>query len=316
MRVLLRVVIGLLVLGLAVAALDHLLPEKMAHLSVGVQRRISGVELKHTQIPGFDIAYLEGGAGEPLVLVHGIGADKDNWDRVAMYLTHHYRVISIDLPGFGDSSKPADADYGIDAQVARLDQILDALQLPVVHLGGNSMGGWITAAYTAAHPARVQTLWLLDPAGVQAAKESEVRRAYRESSQYLLFARSEAEYERIIDVVFVHRPFVPYSVRHVLAQRAVANYDLHTAIFRKLMEQWEATALDGRVTGLRTPTLIVFGDHDRAVDPSAGETLVKLMPSAKLVVLPDVGHLPMLEVPRRAAGDYIDWRDGLEPVAH
>jgi abhydrolase domain-containing protein 6 len=315
MRYLVRAIVVLAVLIGLVAVLDRALPGPMARYSIAIQRGISHLEAKRTQIPGgFDIAYLEGGKGDPLVLVHGIGADKDNFDRVAMLLTRHYRVIALDMPGFGESSKPADADYRVDAQVGRLDQFLDALKLDVVHLGGSSMGGWIVAAYAAAHPQRVQSLWLLGPAGIRDAKESEVRRAYHESGKYLLFAQNPEEYERIMDIVFAHRPFVPYSVRHELAARAAANYDLHTSIFRALIGETQQPPLDGLVKDLPTPALIVFGDHDRAVDPSAGETLHRLMPHSQLIVLPDVGHLPMLEEPNRTARDYLEFRAGLEPV--
>lgn len=314
MRFLLRLAFVVLVILAALAAFDRLLPERMAGVALTLQRRVAGLEAKRTQIPGFDIAYLEGGAGAPLVLVHGIGADKDNFDRVAMYLTRHYRVIAIDLPGFGESSQPAGADYGIAAQTQRLGQILDALQLGAVHLGGSSMGGWIIGTFAADHPERVQSLWLLGAAGLSGVKLGEVRRAYRESGQYLLFARTPEEYERIIDTVFFARPYLPYSVRHVLGQRAIRNYELHTSIFRTLDEQWERTALDARLPAVNAPTLVVFGDHDRAIDPSAGLRFAELLPHARLIVMQDIGHLPMLEAPGRAARDYLEFRTALEPV--
>lgn len=311
MRLLLRLLIVLAVLAGLVVTLDYAAPERMAALSLKLQRAAAKLEEKRTQIPGYEIAYLEGGSGEPLVLVHGIGADKDNFDRVAMKLTAHYRVISIDLPGFGESAKPADGDYGISAQVAHLGQILDALGLERVHLGGSSMGGWIVANFAAAQPQRVQSLWLLAASGVRAAQLSEVRKAWLDRGEYRLFSRSPAEFEQVLDTVFVERPFLPHSVRQVLAARAAANYELHTAIFRRLMQEWEVNAVDAHVKGLAVPTLLMWGEEDRAVDVSSVKVLQGLMPNAQAVIYPGVGHLPMLEAWREAARDYLAFRSRL-----
>ncbi|HUP93162.1 MAG TPA: alpha/beta fold hydrolase [Solimonas sp.] len=311
MRFLKRFVLAVVLIFIALIAADYLVPDVMARSSLKMQRAMAHLQLKQARIAGFDMPYLDGGKGEPLVLVHGIGADKDNFDQAAMWLTQHYRVISIDLPGFGEASKPADADYGIDAQVARLDLFMQALGLPRAHFGGSSMGGWIVASYAAAQPDKVQSLWLLGAAGANTAKESEVRRNYRESGQFMLFARNQDEFEHIMDTVFVHRPFVPHSVRHALAARAAQNYSLHTRIFADLIRDMDKTALEDRLAGSQVPALIVYGDGDRAVDPSAGEVLHKLMPNSKLIVMPGVGHLPMLESPRQTAKDYIAFRESL-----
>lgn len=311
MRLLLRGLVVFALLVAALVALDRLAPERMAALALKAQRAAAGLEEKRTRIPGFEIAYLEAGAGEPLVLVHGIGADKDNFDRVALKLVKHYRVIAIDLPGFGESSKPAGGDYGIEAQARHLGQVLDALGLSRAHLGGSSMGGWIVARYAALAPERVQSLWLIGAAGVRSAELSEVRRAWLERGEYLLFARTAREFERILDTVFVERPFLPHGVRQVLAERAAANYELHTAVFRRLMDEWEDSALERHVAGLPTPTLLMWGDRDRAVDVSSVAVLESLMPHAQAVVYAGVGHLPMLEVPGRAAGDYLAFRAAL-----
>lgn len=301
---------ALVVLG---GLLEHLLPEQMARGQVALQHRLSGLHLAQVQIPGFDIPYLEGGPpeGEPLVLVHGFGADKDNFDRVAMYLTGTFHVISLDLPGYGEASKPADADYGIPRQVERLGQFLGALHLQRVHLGGNSMGGWIVATYAAAHPERVASLWLLDPAGVSGAKPSEVVRAYTERGEFLLLAKTQDDFERILNTVMVHPPFLPWSVKHVLAARAIANYGLHARIFRDLSQSWSTAALEPRVTGLATPTLIVWGERDRATDVSGAEILHQLMPRSQVVIMPDVGHLPHLEAAKPTAAAYLAFRRGL-----
>ncbi|HSW13495.1 MAG TPA: alpha/beta hydrolase [Solimonas sp.] len=310
MRLVLRLVVLLVLLGGGLVAFDRFLPAQAADLGLRAERAQSQLEEKRLKIDGFDIAYLEGGQGEPLVLVHGIGADKDNFTRVARWLTPYYRVIAIDLPGFGESGKPGDADYGIPAQAERLDQIMQALNLSRAHFGGSSMGGWIIATYAAKYPNKVGSLWLLGAAGTDGGKPTEVRKAW-ERGEYLLFAKTPEEFERTIDFVFVKRPFLPYSVRQVMAQQAIGNYELHTRIFGDLMKNWSDYSVNAKIRGLPVPALIVFGDQDRAVDPGDGIIWQSLLPQSQLEMMQDIGHLPMAEAPQVVAQRYLAFRKSL-----
>ncbi|MFA9218707.1 MAG: alpha/beta fold hydrolase, partial [Sphingomonadaceae bacterium] len=163
-----------LLLLLALMAYERLAPLAAAQQGLRLERWRSGLRLGQVQIPGFDLPYLEGGHGAPLVLIHGFAGDKDNFTRVARFLTPHYRVICPDLPGFGDSTRRTDASYSIAEQVERLRALLDQLAPGRVHLGGNSMGGFIAAQFAATYPERVASLWLLDAAGTEAAQSSDI----------------------------------------------------------------------------------------------------------------------------------------------
>lgn len=309
MKFLFRLVAAVFVLAIAFVAADHLLPKPMAQVNLQLIHWIDGVDHKTVQIPGFDIAYLDGGSGEPLVMVHGIGADKDNWSQVMPFLRGTGRLIALDLPGFGESSKPADADYSIGTQADRLGQFLDALQLPRAHFAGNSMGGAVVLEFARRHPERVESLWLLDPAGVGSAKESEMFRAYREDGKFLLFSKTPDDFAHVMSLVMSKPPALPYSVTHELAIAAAHNYDLHTRIFRDLTA--EVPHLEQDVTGLATPTLIVWGQQDRVLDPSGAEILHQALPNSQVVLMPGIGHMPMLESPHQSAADYKKFRAGL-----
>ena len=175
----------LLLLAFGVVAgltgLDRLAPHTVAPLLFELERTRCGLEAKRVQAAGFDIAYLEGGAGEPLVLVHGFGADKDNFARVAAYLIPHYRVLVPDLPGFGESSRSEGVSYAAAPQAERLRAFVRAVGVERVHLGGNSMGGFVVTQYAIDHPTEVASLWLLGPAGTRAAFDS-ARQHVRASS--------------------------------------------------------------------------------------------------------------------------------------
>jgi pimeloyl-ACP methyl ester carboxylesterase len=309
MRKLLLLVIGVVVLlAAAYLVLDFGFPAQFAAAAVNAERGAAGLQRKAVAIPGFNVVYLEGGQGRPLLLIHGFNGDKDNWTRVAKHLTPHYRVIAVDLPCWGESPRPTADECGIAQQMAYLDQIATALGLEHFDLGGNSMGGWIAAAYAAAHPERVDSLWLLAPAGVASAQTSDLGNIVKSGARMPLIARNEQEMQALLDFVCVHPPFVPRALLQVMAQRQAEHYELEKAIFEGLVKD---PPLESQVKGLQTRTLIVWGDHDRALHYSGAEILHKLMPNSQVLIMPDMGHVPMLEAPSRTAADYIAFRDSL-----
>ncbi len=298
-----------LVLILAAAgALCFLFPKQLAGFALGMERQRSGLHRAEVDIPGFHIVYLEGGSGEPLLLLHGIGADKDNWTRTSRWLTTHYHVIAPDLPGFGESSKPDTAHYAIDDQVRNVQAFADALHLDKFSIGGNSMGGWIAGAYVAAHPEHVITAWLLDPGGVAGAKKSEMMDIIDKGGHVPIFARNASEMHDLLNFVFVHPPYVPGIIIDEIAHEQASNYALNMKIFGELTDDWKSHALDTLLAGSKTATLITWGDHDRVLDVSGAEALHKVMPNSAVAIMPNIGHVPAVEAPQASAISYLKFR--------
>lgn len=308
-----RILLGLSTLLLlavgGLAVFDHLEPERSAAYAAQLERQRAHLERKTLAIPGFDIAYLEGGSGEPLVLVHGFGADKDNFTRVAGHLTAQYRVIIPDLPGFGESGRSADAGYRIAEQAQRLDQMLAALGIARAHFGGSSMGGWIIAAYAAQFPDKAQSLWLLAPGGVSTAQPSPMLQAYAATGASPLVVERAEDFPRVLELAMADPPFLPYSMKKVLGERAARDHALHSAIFRQLHD--ESQPLQDIALLVSAPSLIVWGAQDQVLDVSGAAILDAALPDSQLIIMADIGHLPMLEAPRRAAQDYLAFRRSL-----
>src|SRR4051812_34081180 len=165
---------GAVLAALAVACVlaCQLAPGPVTRLALRAERGFSGLSVKQAEVEGFAMPYLEGGSGDALVLIHGFAGDKDNFTRVARFLTRHYRVIIPDLPGFGDASRDMAASYRMADQVRRVHALLGQLGIKQVHLGGNSMGGFIAALFAATHPGMTSSAWLLDAAGTTAAHDT------------------------------------------------------------------------------------------------------------------------------------------------
>lgn len=308
MRIVVRVVVALVALLAGLVAFDYLAPYTSARLGLALEQRRSGLEEATASIPGFEMPYLHGGSGEPLILIHGFGAEKNNWTRVARFLTPHYRVIAPDLPGFGEASKPDTATYTIAEQVERLRQFMHGLGIQRAHLGGSSMGGFIATAWAAKYPDEVASLWLLDPGGTAAAYDSELRREYEKSGRILLVARTPDEHAAVRAIAMARQPFLPYSFKRVLSERAAANYALHSAIFRQMNQE---RPLESYVKAVAAPALIVWGAEDRVLSPKGAEAMHALLPNSRVVLMPGVGHLPMIEAVRESAADYLAFRQQL-----
>jgi pimeloyl-ACP methyl ester carboxylesterase len=297
-------VLGALVVGAGVY-FTTTAPERAVRAALAYERRLAGLERKEVSLAnGLTYAYLEGGQGEPLLLLHGFGANKDNFTRIAKYLTPRYRVIVPDHIGFGESSKPAQADYAPRAQAERLRALMRRLGATRLHLGGNSMGGHIALTYAALYPKEVQSLWLLNAAGVWSAPPSKLRRRMSETGENPMLVQDEEDFARLVSLVTAKPLMIPRPFLDVVAQERIKNHALEEKIFKQLA----ADSVEERIRGLAVPTLVVWGQQDRVLHPGSAGILQMLLIRSKVVMLPDVGHLPMIEAPERSALDYLRFR--------
>jgi len=309
MRIVKVILSFIIICILAGVGFVYLAPEKATKLALDMERERSGLERKEINLPGgLHYVYLEGGNGEPIMLLHGFGANKDNFTRIARFLTPHYKVIIPDHIGFGESGHPHNADYRPSAQAARIRTLAQALGITKVHLGGSSMGGHIAMMYAVLYPDEVKSLWLIDPAGIWSAPPSELRDIIVKTGKNPLLAKSEDEFAGIFAFVMSDPPFIPRPILNVMAQERIHNYELEKRIFKDLI----AESAEKYVTNLKNPTLIVFGDKDRAINPATADILHKLMPRSEVIIMKGLGHLPMIEQPRQSADDYLKFRAGLD----
>jgi pimeloyl-ACP methyl ester carboxylesterase len=285
----------------ALVGFVYLAPETATRLAIESDRSRAGLARKEVVLPdGLHSVYLEGGQGEPLVLLHGFGANKDTFNRAAAFLTPHYRVIVPDLLGFGESDHPQDADYAPSAQAERVHALAQKIGLKNFHLGGSSMGGHIALTYAARFPADVQSLWLLDSGGIWTAPLAE-------PANSPIFVKSSDDLAKALAFYMSEPPFIPGPMLKVLAQERIRNQ----ALEQRILKQITGDSIEARIAGMATPTLIVWGAQDRALNVATADILRKLLPHSQVIVMPGIGHLPMLEKAQQTAEDYLRFRAGL-----
>jgi abhydrolase domain-containing protein 6 len=296
-----------LVILIGLIGVYFLFPGVTFDLLQKAERRAAGLEQRSIDVNGLHIEYLEGGKGDALVLLHGFGANKDNWTRIGKYLTPYFRVIAPDLPGFGQSSADPDGDYTIGTQAERVKAFVRTLGIKSFHLGGNSMGGNIAGVYAARYPEDLKSLLLISPAGVVSAEPSEMFLLLKEGKPNPLVVENVEEYERLLDFVFVKRPFIPGPIKRYLIKEAIRHRPLNRKIFKQLHGSVGVPPLEDLLKGVKVPTLIVWGEKDRVLHVSGAKILESVMPEAKAEIMDSVGHVAMIEKPEETARLYLSF---------
>ncbi len=293
---------------LALIVLRVAFPNQLAVVTIRLIRIVCGMKARTIDVNGISWPYLEGGnpAGKPMLLIHGFGADKDNWPLFARELRRDFRLIAPDLPAFGDNDKTPGRDYRPKDQARYLERFVNALNLDRFHVAGNSMGGYIALEFALAFPGRLKTMALLNNAGVSMPNKSEVFRA-ADRGENVLVVNSVDEFAALLKKI-AHKslPF-PRYVLDYLGNKAVTQRDFIDPIFWRMHDDIVNRPLDGRLHEIDVPTLIVWGAHDEILDVSSVESMKDRLPNNEVVVFDDVGHVPMIECPKETAAAYRDF---------
>jgi abhydrolase domain-containing protein 6 len=309
MRTLLFVFVGLPVLLLGSY---YLLPFQWARLLMFLERTRSGLKAKHLTVDGRTFHYLEGGRGAPVVMVHGFGESSDHWAPMARSLTGRFRVVVPDLPGFGRTRASVSERFELPLQAGRLRALLGALGIHRYHLVANSMGGNIAGVIAHDDPDEVESLTLLEPQGIESRIPSAMDLQIRQGQTPLIPAREE-EFDRLVDMVFVKRPFIPRAVYRYLRKQTLASEALHRVIWKDLWSPAYPYLLERNLPGIRTPTLVIWGDSNRFLHETAIEKLERGLRDVRVLRMRACGHTPMLERPAEVRKHFVEFVSRLRP---
>jgi pimeloyl-ACP methyl ester carboxylesterase len=279
------------------------------HLGVGFLAATSGMKedgrLRFRTVPTKDhrISLLEAGTGPPVIAIHGLGASKASFLATVAALAPRFRVIAIDLPGFGDSDKPVGAPYDARYFATAIVQLLDALGLDRAHLIGNSLGGRVALEVALRTPDRVDRIALLAPSMAWRRKRpwAPALRLVRPELGVLPHA-PRAVVERVIDRVMPEARTswasagIDEFLRSFLTPRGRAAF--YAAARQIYLEEPEGD--DGfwpRLRRLDVPALFIWGRRDTLVPLAFARHVSEAVPAAEHLEL-DCGHVPQMERPR------------------
>lgn len=262
--------------------------------------------LQQTEIDGVRIAYQETGSGRPLILIHGVGAAQEIWDKNRDELSKHFRVITPDLPGCGRSAKPLRFDYSLLSLAAVMEKFVLSFSVlgEKVIVGGNSLGGGLALVMAPRIQEKISHLLLLGtvcypqemPWGFQLLR----RRGVGELAMLLTPAKLIAGMvlkEALCDDSLA----TPEAVR-LFARPARSPFWRWAQIqtIRRILPGSDAvTALTGSYRKIHVPTLIVWGKEDSITPLELSSRLSGDLPRACLETLDRCGHIPQFESPEK-----------------
>ena len=293
----------LLALALAGAVAFYVRPGPFVVAFQRVTEWKMGLRNGQAQLGKYQIHYVVGGQGKPLVLVHGLAGRAEDWLALIPELTRSgYRVYALDLLGYGRSEKP-DVDYSIALESDVLRQFLDDQKLQQPDIAGWSMGGWIALKFAAEHPERVHRLILLDSAGLKfdAVNASALR------------PKTEAELAHMMEILTPHpRPIPGFYARQVLRDLAAQDWIVDRAL--KSMSTGK-DIMDGRMDAVKMPVLIVWGKEDVLTPPDIGERMHEAMPQSLFYLVDGCGHLAPVNCSKRVGSSMVKFLNANPPLA-
>ena len=263
------------------------------------------IEIDGSAVNTIELGPEQADAGQPLVFVHGLSGSWPNWLEQLPVFARDHRVVTLDLPGFGHSPMPRER-ITIAGYARLLERLLDKLDLAAAAVVGNSMGGFIASELAISSPQRVERLVLVSAAGISthaprgsASAVPVLRRLERimMASGAWAASRSDtvARRARLRDValnVIVHDP--------TRLSAALAAEQVRGAGKPGFIQGLEAVLdydISARLPEIACPTLIVWGDRDRLINVRDADAFAQLIPNSRKVILPDTGHVSMLERP-------------------
>ncbi|MEQ8898563.1 MAG: alpha/beta hydrolase [Roseovarius sp.] len=242
-----------------------------------------------------DCAHWETGEGEPLFLIHGIGASHATWEGVVNALDGRYRCITYDLRGHGISPMP-DGTFQLDALVADLEALREKLGIESAHVAGHSLGGMIGPAYARCFPERVRSLGLLSTAA----------------------GRTEEDSRKVQGVVAaMERDGIP-NILSTLVDRwytddfAASNPDkvqarldqitgMSAEVFLNVFHIYAETEMAPWLHEVKAPSLVLTGELDGGCNPRLNQFIHETLPDSELVILEGLKHSILMEAPETVA---------------
>jgi pimeloyl-ACP methyl ester carboxylesterase len=249
----------------------------------------AGAQAKVATIYGARIQYLEAGTGPAVILLHGLGGDSSNWAPTIAPLAQKYRVIVPDQIGFGRSDKPM-INYRVGTLVDFLDGLYKELKIEKATLVGNSLGGFTAAAFALAYPQKVDRIVLVDAAGFAFDKSINPR------TFNALNPSTREGVKRVFEMIFYNKQlFANDAVVEQAYARKMMTGDGYT--IERFIDSitHDEDILDGKLSAIKHPTLIIWGREDLLTPLAMGERFKREIAGSQLFVIEKCGHVPQIE---------------------
>lgn len=252
-------------------------------------------------INGTLLHYRIEGEGEPILLLHGSFSSLHTFDAWAEILATKYRVVRLDLVGFGLTGPNSENRYDMEHHLFYLKTFVDILGLKEFYLGGSSLGGWLAWEFTLRYPAYVRKLILLASAGF--LEPNNIPLPFKMARTPLFGRVIKYVVQRNILEQFVREVY--YNQDKVTESLVTRYYDLFTregnpeAFLLMVNEKFKDNTKN--LKNIAVPTLILWGREDKWIPVQNARRFHEAIPHNRMLIYERVGHLPMEEIPLQTA---------------
>ena len=239
-------------------------------------------------------SYLATGQGQPVVLIHGVGLNKEMWGGQIVGLAPHFQVIAYDMLGHGASPRPAPGTT-LEGYAAQLRDLLDHLGLARASVIGFSMGGLVARAFALHHPERLDSLVILNSVFNRSAEQRDgVIERTRQAAEHGPDANAEAALSRWFSREYqAANPAQMAAIRQTLANNDPQGY-LTTYELFATQDMYRVDDL----SSIQAPTLVATGELDPGSTPDMARQLAARIPGAQVAILDEQRHMMPVESPR------------------
>ncbi len=291
----------------------------LAHWMTALGELLESEEFVRVQ--GARMRCLVTGEGPCMLLLHGLLGTADAWGPATQRLAASSTVYAPDALGIGGSDRVPNLDVSLTATAERLIELMDSKGIVQADIVGTSHGGSVALMLASLHPERVRSLVLHAPANPFSDVADPLIRFYR-TALGRWFAGRLPTVPASVQSLALGRMYGDASrIRSGSLERYIASLRIPGTVsyLLRILDRWEMdmAALQAALPGVRrVPTLLLWGDRDRAVSLRSGERLLEYFDRASLLVIPGAGHLPHEEVPVAFAGAISSFLGGLKRESH
>ena len=250
-----------------------------------------------------------------IILLHGFNGSLFNFERMVPLLSKEFRLISIDLPGFGLTGAIPSMDYSTQNSILVINELTKHLGVEEFSIAGNSMGGGIAWRYALENPEKTQSLILLASSGIYSSEERlQIEESERESP--LVWKLMRSNFVSYFLSLYTPKFFATQGLKTSvydpnLASDEIANqfHELtlmqgsREAILSRFSKQNYSNEKPDILKKIQAPTLIIHGREDNIISFKSSINLDQYIQNSQLMIYPKIGHLPMYETPARVADD-------------
>lgn len=247
------------------------------------------------------ISYTDVGNGKPIVLIHAFPTDQRLWEPQRNELKQHFRVVTLDLWGFGESSQTDGQAVTMSDYAAEVKELLDELHISRAIIGGESMGGYIALAFLEQYPEKVDGLIL---SNTQSIADNEETKSKREASALDVLGNGTSQFIEAFMVKALSSS-ANNQTKNTLRLITLTQTAMGIAsALRGMALRYDTTNVVAMTT---VPILFITGEHDLVISPQRSKDMHIMSKDSQLVTIPDTGHLANLEQPEQWNQAVIDF---------